>query len=109
MFIARAQQEGISVEEAFQMAQMRGLPTSVATQLRTRIQQLQASGDTAIDPDSMSFGQHSELDSIFSRPPREETETMSRTFGAHIFRDRKSTRLNSSHVASSYAVFCLKK
>src|SRR5690625_5337765 len=25
------------------------------------------------------------------------------------FADRKSTRLNSSHVASSYAVFCLKK
>src|SRR5699024_12389629 len=25
------------------------------------------------------------------------------------FRDRKSTRLNSSHVSSSYAVFCLKK
>src|SRR5690625_5865269 len=26
-----------------------------------------------------------------------------------IFVDRKSTRLNSSHVAISYAVFCLKK
>src|SRR5437870_9973676 len=26
-----------------------------------------------------------------------------------VFRDRKSTRLNSSHVAISYAVFCLKK
>src|SRR5439155_21326676 len=26
-----------------------------------------------------------------------------------IFKDRKSTRLNSSHVAISYAVFCLKK
>src|SRR5690625_6511072 len=26
-----------------------------------------------------------------------------------FFVDRKSTRLNSSHVASSYAVFCLKK
>src|SRR5437870_9494863 len=26
-----------------------------------------------------------------------------------ILKDRKSTRLNSSHVASSYAVFCLKK
>src|SRR5690625_5933409 len=26
-----------------------------------------------------------------------------------IARDRKSTRLNSSHVAISYAVFCLKK
>src|SRR5437870_10027399 len=25
------------------------------------------------------------------------------------FQDRKSTRLNSSHVATSYAVFCLKK
>src|SRR5690625_5494652 len=28
---------------------------------------------------------------------------------AEILRDRKSTRLNSSHVAISYAVFCLKK
>src|SRR5690625_1538602 len=28
---------------------------------------------------------------------------------AMLFLDRKSTRLNSSHVASSYAVFCLKK
>src|SRR5690625_6955386 len=27
----------------------------------------------------------------------------------HLFVDRKSTRLNSSHVAISYAVFCLKK
>src|SRR5690606_36681745 len=27
----------------------------------------------------------------------------------HPFRDRKSTRLNSSHVKISYAVFCLKK
>src|SRR5690625_5618855 len=28
---------------------------------------------------------------------------------AGLLRDRKSTRLNSSHVAISYAVFCLKK
>src|SRR6266511_5220164 len=28
---------------------------------------------------------------------------------AHPGRDRKSTRLNSSHVKISYAVFCLKK
>src|SRR5437870_11476074 len=27
----------------------------------------------------------------------------------NLSRDRKSTRLNSSHVAISYAVFCLKK
>src|SRR5690606_41148151 len=29
--------------------------------------------------------------------------------GEAWFQDRKSTRLNSSHVKSSYAVFCLKK
>src|SRR5439155_17658869 len=29
--------------------------------------------------------------------------------GARVHQDRKSTRLNSSHVAISYAVFCLKK
>src|SRR5690625_6402076 len=28
---------------------------------------------------------------------------------SHPYADRKSTRLNSSHVAISYAVFCLKK
>src|SRR5690606_41947386 len=31
------------------------------------------------------------------------------TQGVIIFKDRKSTRLNSSHVKSSYAVFCLQK
>src|SRR5256885_11793184 len=29
--------------------------------------------------------------------------------GVAAFRDRKSTRLNSSHLVISYAVFCLKK
>src|SRR5690242_20863193 len=29
--------------------------------------------------------------------------------GAHSLQDRKSTRLNSSHMSISYAVFCLKK
>src|SRR5256885_16230654 len=29
--------------------------------------------------------------------------------GQHVRRDRKSTRLNSSHLVISYAVFCLKK
>src|SRR5207249_12178418 len=31
------------------------------------------------------------------------------SFGEHYHLDRKSTRLNSSHVSISYAVFCLKK
>src|SRR5256885_8414068 len=30
-------------------------------------------------------------------------------FGGNAERDRKSTRLNSSHLVISYAVFCLKK
>src|SRR5690625_5895297 len=32
-----------------------------------------------------------------------------RALAAELQEDRKSTRLNSSHVAISYAVFCLKK
>src|SRR5436853_4109454 len=32
-----------------------------------------------------------------------------RDFGPRAVRDRKSTRLNSSHLGISYAVFCLKK
>src|SRR5439155_26927475 len=38
------------------------------------------------------------------------TESIVRTaVNGRLIRDRKSTRLNSSHVAISYAVFCLKK
>src|SRR3712207_8307120 len=40
----------------------------------------------------------------FSTPVRETGWEMARTA-----RDRKSTRLNSSHANISYAVFCLKK
>src|SRR5699024_12787342 len=34
---------------------------------------------------------------------------LSQIFLQKFFQDRKSTRLNSSHVSISYAVFCLKK
>src|SRR5439155_25751236 len=42
---------------------------------------------------------------------RERPERSARRALQHrlVVRDRKSTRLNSSHVAISYAVFCLKK
>src|SRR5204863_5714103 len=36
-------------------------------------------------------------------------QAMSRIGGGRVAGDRKSTRLNSSHVEISYAVFCLKK
>src|SRR5690606_9433081 len=45
------------------------------------------------------------------RQVRLSAELLEPRIGRYIFvsRDRKSTRLNSSHVKISYAVFCLKK
>src|SRR5690554_4184614 len=43
------------------------------------------------------------------RRPREESGSRRPRRRAGRSRDRKSTRLNSSHVRNSYAVFCLKK
>src|SRR5699024_12801309 len=39
-------------------------------------------------------------------PPPKKSDV---TRATALWRDRKSTRLNSSHVSISYAVFCLKK
>src|SRR5439155_17306274 len=47
-----------------------------------------------------------EVRSMDATPPRARVVT---TVVHRGVRDRKSTRLNSSHVAISYAVFCLKK
>src|SRR5256885_2969825 len=47
-----------------------------------------------------------------SAPVAEATSITMRPVPAFVgvtFRDRKSTRLNSSHLVISYAVFCLKK
>src|SRR5215813_15221186 len=41
--------------------------------------------------------------------PRAELPTALARCAPHLGLDRKSTRLNSSHVRISYAVFCLKK
>src|SRR5438034_3510337 len=48
------------------------------------------------------------LDVCLANPDRDEAADMDR-FMAQLTRDRKSTRLNSSHTVISYAVFCLKK
>src|SRR5207253_4703089 len=40
---------------------------------------------------------------------RSHTVVAGDSLASIAYRDRKSTRLNSSHVAISYAVFCLKK
>src|SRR5699024_12375615 len=41
--------------------------------------------------------------------PRRGPVLRPRRYRSTLGRDRKSTRLNSSHVSISYAVFCLKK
>src|SRR5204862_8276537 len=43
------------------------------------------------------------------RPGVSVVVTRNHHWGSRWLRDRKSTRLNSSHVEISYAVFCLKK
>src|SRR3712207_8452184 len=55
-----------------------------------------AAADVRVHPDGLDLRPH--------RPaPREAGDE------AQLHRDRKSTRLNSSHANISYAVFCLKK
>src|SRR5438874_4960193 len=43
------------------------------------------------------------------RSMRRSRVRLPQSFGRPLSQDRKSTRLNSSHVEISYAVFCLKK
>src|SRR2546430_5907197 len=53
------------------------------------------------------FGKYPELKAMVANMSDEEIWRLNR--GGHDPRDRKSTRLNSSHSQISYAVFCLKK
>src|SRR5690625_7120083 len=47
---------------------------------------------------------------LFEAPRRAQQAWLISHYGPNVnLGDRKSTRLNSSHVAISYAVFCLKK
>src|SRR3989442_11202402 len=55
--------------------------------------------DLAAPEKHVSDMEHHEPANVIQRQPIERC----------VIRDRKSTRLNSSHVRISYAVFCLKK
>src|SRR3712207_7993305 len=54
-------------------------------------------------------GAEGPADSVYLGVFRREVLTDLGGFDEHYHRDRKSTRLNSSHANISYAVFCLKK
>src|SRR5690242_21111958 len=55
------------------------------------------------------FTGQKELSVMAAMGPSERAQFLSRVLGYEKLRDRKSTRLNSSHMSISYAVFCLKK
>src|SRR5205814_5472845 len=71
----------------------------------------------AAAPGDVALGQHRQLDRRQLEPPLERLHddvAAGRGQIGHAFLveghgDRKSTRLNSSHLGISYAVFCLKK
>ena len=89
-FINRAEDEGISIDEAFQMARARGLRNSEAQQLRQRIRDLDMS-ETDRDRDRERVTRdESVLHEQFMRPERRETEQMRRTFGSRIFREMQT-------------------
>src|SRR2546426_5603748 len=60
-----------------------------------------------------SHRRHRVEESLDDHPPRDrvapERGDVRRPGSPHHVQDRKSTRLNSSHLVISYAVFCLKK
>src|SRR5699024_12301512 len=58
---------------------------------------------------SCSGGGWREVPDLTSTGSREEIQRIVDEVYAQESEDRKSTRLNSSHVSTSYAVFCLKK
>src|SRR2546426_8622413 len=51
---------------------------------------------------------HPDLDEVLTVTGQERLGELVRLFKRNV-EDRKSTRLNSSHLVISYAVFCLKK
>src|SRR5690606_40588071 len=59
----------------------------------------------------VGLGGGEDEDDVVGRLLERLEEGVARCLGEHVrlVEDRKSTRLNSSHVKSSYAVFCLEK
>src|SRR2546427_7520739 len=65
--------------------------------------------------DALPISSHPKEIAFFDRGPMDSTKLLGAGswsaywYNGYIIRDRKSTRLNSSHSQISYAVFCLKK
>src|SRR5690349_23486608 len=77
--------------------------TTLFRSLRPARHQLREAGDRR-EEDGRAQGRHRE-----AVHGRHRVAVQGQQGGALLRLDRKSTRLNSSHVEISYAVFCLKK
>src|SRR5690625_2108453 len=96
---------------------------SVADIIRNEHTQIQAIVTSYLDPDQAAevlaylsekmridiMMRIASLDTVQPSALQELNDILERQFAGKASSDRKSTRLNSSHVAISYAVFCLKK
>src|SRR5204863_5965435 len=96
------------------MSATRTLPSSwrarpfqlpLASDIRSSVNELLADVQDSLE-NCEPGGRAEQVDRPLEAPPRREDET-GRDHDDAL--DRKSTRLNSSHVEISYAVFCLKK
>lgn len=89
-FVARAQAQGITINQALQVAQLRGLPTSEATILRERIFEMQGvSRNTEGEASSYSESRTDTTASDYRRSDIEnldrEADRFRRTFGTSVF------------------------
>src|SRR5690625_5587511 len=94
---------------------MRGLVTAIRTQQRLEVDYVSLSnpnrqGRIIVPHTFVSTGLRWHLRAWCEKSQSYRDFVLSRFRGEpELLGDRKSTRLNSSHVAISYAVFCLKK
>src|SRR5690625_5267498 len=107
-------EEGIKCDEAVAIAIYMAKQQNTKTEIRNRIQQHYYNLNFTIDEirDTYQFNetcQETVPQAITAFLESNSFEDAIRNAISLGGEDRKSTRLNSSHVAISYAVFCLKK
>ena len=103
-YLSRAESEGISVDEAFQMARQRGLPASEAQRLRERVRDLESESDEDTGREQRTDEDRPETD--VERPPRIESLEERRIFGSRIFREERTQFTPSMNIPtpSTYVV-----
>src|SRR5438067_11367423 len=102
----------------FSIGVRRGITVGIQEQVRVDFvlqrgaiseQVLVTADSPVLQTGSGSVGETLKSDTIENLPVNGRDYTVLARLTAGVDRDRKSTRLNSSHVSISYAVFCLKK